>query len=136
VAGDVLAVGPLKIAPPLGGTLGVGVYDPAAAMARRDATHAGLDVADDSCDEFDARFQILDLAWGADGLPARLWVVYEEHCYRDETAYGELRLNEPAGPAVAVPGVLRWAALEPGASGRPRPSRCTRGRPPPCHPWR
>ena len=118
--GDILEVGPLKLAAPPGETLHTGVYDPVTYAYARDGAHAALDV--DGCDPFEARFDVRDLAWGADGLPIRLWVVYEQHCYRDETTYGELRLNEPDdGPASAVPGLLRFGAVEPGGVGEATP---------------
>ena len=72
--GDILSVGPLKLAAPPGQTLAAGVYDPVTPAYDRDGTHAGIDV--DGCDPmFDGRFEIRDIAWGDDGLapPACGW---------------------------------------------------------------
>ena len=63
---DILEVGPLKLAAPPGETLHTGVYDPVTYAYARDGAHAALDV--DGCDPFEARFDVRDLAWGADGL--------------------------------------------------------------------
>jgi RTX calcium-binding nonapeptide repeat (4 copies) len=93
-----------------------GVYDRAIRFEERG--RPGIDV--DSCNNNDARFEIKDFAVGADGVPTRLWAVFEYQC--EETGwpqFGEIRYGVPGpdGSAYAVPAVQRWPAWD---FGRPR----------------
>jgi RTX calcium-binding nonapeptide repeat (4 copies) len=64
-----------------------------------------------SCNTYDGRFEIKDFALGPDGVPVRLWVVFEYRCDHYKPEFGEIRYGMPSeGPVVSVPSVLRWGA--------------------------
>ena len=66
------------------------------------------------------RFEIKDFALGADGVPTRVWAVFEYQCEEHTwPQFGEIRYNapRPEGPAYAIPAVQRWTAWD---FGRPR----------------
>ena len=93
-----------------------GVYD--RAMRYEGHGRPGIDV--DSCNGYDGRFEIKDFAVGADGVPTRLWAVFEYMCEeRTWPQFGEIRYGvpRPDGSAYAVPAVQRWPAWD---FGRPR----------------
>jgi hypothetical protein len=93
-----------------------GVYD--RAIRSEERGRPGIDV--DNCNGFDGRFEIKDFALGADGVPTRLWAVFEYQCEeRRWPGFGEIRYGVPSpdGSAYAVPAVQRWPAWD---FGRPR----------------
>ena len=61
-------------------------------------------------DCFRGRFEIKDLAYGADGRVDRLWLVFQGLCgVGGAGMLGEVRWNEPAGAADGlIPSVARW----------------------------
>ena len=100
----------------VGDVLKPGVYDRALEWVERGrpAIRAPM------CSVDYGRFEIKDFALGADGVPNRVWVVFEYQC--DEHTwpqFGEIRYNAPVpdGAAYAVPAVQRWSAWD---FGRPR----------------
>ena len=100
--------------------LKAGVYD-RAMRATPKAGRPGMYISrpSSSCNSYDGRFEIKDFALGADGVPSRLWVVYEYLCDGGQPEFGEVRYatQRPDGAAFAVPAVQRWAAND---FGRPR----------------
>ena len=100
----------------VGDVLKPGVYDRALGWAERGrpAIRAPM------CTVDDGRFEIKDFALGAEGVPARVWAVFEYQCEEHTwPQFGEVRYNAPRpdGPAHAVPAVQRWSAWD---FGRPR----------------
>ena len=96
-----------------GDTLQPGVFDGADRMGGTARPALGIG---QSCQNEDARFEVRDLALDADGRPTRAWILWETRCYARTVFFGEYRLNQPVGdaPAVSVPGIVRWAAGDPG----------------------
>ena len=101
---------------PVGEVLKPGVYD--RALRYEERGRPGMWVG--GCNGYVGRFEIKDFALGADGVPTRLWAVFEYQCEeRTWPEFGEVRYNvpQPDGPAYAVPAVQRWSAWD---FGRPR----------------
>jgi hypothetical protein len=89
---------------PVGEVLKPGVYD--RALRYEERGRPGMWVG---------RFEIKDFALGADGVPTRLWAVFEYQCEeRTWPEFGEVRYNvpRPEAPAYAVPAVQRWSAWD------------------------
>ncbi len=104
----------MRFAAPAGQTLQPGVYDNAARAAFRAAGQPGIDIygAGRGCNNDFGRFEIKDIALDSNGLPSRLWLIYEQHCEDGQPAlFGEVapgrtreRRSEPGGLARAVAG--------------------------------
>ena len=89
-----------------------GVYDNATGYG---SERPSLSIDSAGCSLVMSRFEVKDIARGADNSIQRLWVIFEEHCSSDQSAtYGEIRIGEPA--TVAVPSIARWPE---GDLGRP-----------------
>ena len=110
----------MDFAAPPGQALTTGVYDRAQSAPFRTATRPGIDIGGDGrgCNEITGRFEVRDLAVGSNGVPTRLWIVYEQHCEGGQPAlFGEVRIGEPAGGAAALePTVVRWPPADLGQS--------------------
>lgn len=102
----------MDFAAPSGQALGPGVYDGAQRASFRAATRPGIDIFGDGrgCNQDTGRFEVRDLAVGPNGVPTRLWIVYEQHCEGSAAAlFGEVRVGEPAaGAGLVEPTVTRW----------------------------
>jgi hypothetical protein len=106
----------LHFAAAVGDVLKPGVYDRALKYAGRGRPALRVD----TCNENPGRFEIKDFALGPDGVPNRLWAVFEYQCEEHTwPQFGEIRYSAPVpdGPAYAVPAVQRWSAWD---FGRPR----------------
>jgi hypothetical protein len=78
-----------------------------------------------SCgDPVEARAEVRDIAYGRDGKPTRLHVLFEHRCIDDVLVYGEARHNA-RGPAGATPSIVRWGSLDRGADGAAVPVTIT-----------
>lgn len=110
----------MDFAAPPGQTLTTGVYDGAQRASFRAATRPGIDISGDGrgCNQDTGRFEVRDLAVGSNGVPTRLWIVYEQHCEGGQPAlFGEVRVGEPAtGAAALEPTVVRWPPADLGQS--------------------
>ena len=92
-----------------------GVYDRATTMTYergRPGMRASRPAS--GCATIDGRFEIKEFALGPDGVPDRLWAVFELLCDNFRPEHGEVRFNAqgPAGPITPVPAVQRWAAQD------------------------
>src|SRR4051794_39277467 len=86
----------LTFAAPPGQTLAPGVYVDAQRTPFRTAGHPGIDIygSGRGCNEDAGRFEVKDIATGADGKVTRLWLVYEQHCEGGTAAlFGEGRVG-------------------------------------------
>ena len=109
-----------RFSAPRGTTLATGVYDRAVeATDPRDRPGIYVSRPSSGCERYDGRFEIKDFALGANGVPTRLWAVFEYRCDELPPQFGEVRYatSRPDGPAFAIPAVQRWAADD---FGRPR----------------
>lgn len=78
-------------------------------------------------DPVEARAEVREVAYGRDGKPNRLHVLFEHRCLDDVLTYGEARHNvkAPDAPVSAVPAIVRWGALDRGARGAAVPVTLT-----------
>jgi hypothetical protein len=96
---------------PSGQRLEPGVYDSVGDDTDRPHLAASTS-AGAGCDG-SGRFEIKDIAYDANDVPTRLWVLFELHCNQGLPAlFGELKLGEPPDDPVLqpVPSIVRWPA--------------------------
>jgi Tol biopolymer transport system component len=109
-------------AAPPGGVLASGsVYTGAQRTPFRQAGHPGIDIygTGRGCNTDSGSFEVKDIATDAGGAISGLWIVYEQHCEGSVPAlWGEVRIGEPdSGGARLAPGIVRWPAVDLGATG-------------------
>src|SRR3954470_2240438 len=112
----------LTFAAPPGQALAPGVYIDAQRTPFRTAGHPGIDIygSGRGCNEDAGRFEVKDIATGADGKVTRLWLVYEQHCEGGTAAlFGEVRIGAgvPDGPATPATAIVRWPPVDAGSAG-------------------
>lgn len=111
-----------EFAAPPGRSLATGFYENAQRVASRAEGHPGIDINGKyrDCNTTDGRFEVRDIATGADGTPSRLWIIFEQHCAGGAPSlFGEVTINEPTpvAPALFAPSIIRWPPLDLGRSG-------------------
>ncbi|MDA0181608.1 hypothetical protein OJ997_14985 [Solirubrobacter phytolaccae] len=69
-------------------------------------------------------FEVRDIAVAPDGTVERAWIIFRQNCEHEPSMFGEIRIGQPAatGPR-AVPGFVRWPAVDVGETGRNVPVR-------------
>jgi hypothetical protein len=96
---------------PNGQRLEPGVYD--SVGDDTDRPHMGASTSAGAACDGGGRFEIKDIAYDANDVPTRLWVLFELHCDQGLPAlFGELKLGEPPDDPVLqpVPSIVRWPA--------------------------
>ena len=103
----------LTFAGPDSDPLAPGVYAGAKRAYFRGPGTPGIDIGGNGsgCNKIDGWFQVKDLEVGSDGVPNRLWIVYEQHCEgRRPALFGEIRIGVPPGSHCAGDAVRRQVA--------------------------
>lgn len=111
----------LEFAAPSGQKLVPGHYGRAERYLFADG-RPGMDIGADSrgCNTLRGSFDVLDLAYGPNGDPSRLWITFEQSCSDGtlgNSLYGEIRINQPSlGNAVVAPRALIFPKTQPGTT--------------------
>jgi hypothetical protein len=88
-----------------------GIYDNAQETPFRQPGHPGISISGSGrgCGT-EGRFEVKDIAVGQDGVPTRLWIVFEQRCDSHQgRLFGEVRIGVPPdSPVLVTPSIVRW----------------------------